>query len=106
MLEDDVFFAPGVSVANDLYPGDERVGPADAGPVVRRGAQIGVNTTILPYVTIGENVLVGAGSVVTRDLPAGCVAYGNPRQSGARLRTCRSSTNEWSMTAHQRAGTG
>ena len=39
---------------------------------------IGVNVTILPYVTIGEETLVGSGSVVTKDLPANVVAYGNP----------------------------
>ena len=42
------------------------------------GAQIGVNVTILPYVRIGAGALVGAGSVVTRDIPAGAVAFGNP----------------------------
>ena len=77
-LEDDVFLAPGVTIANDLYPGTEASAEAMAGPLVREGAQIGVNATLLPYVTIGRGAIVGAGSVVTRDVPDGMIAYGNP----------------------------
>jgi acetyltransferase-like isoleucine patch superfamily enzyme len=77
-LEDDVFLAPGVTIANDLYPGDERSAQLMAGPRIGAGAQIGVNVTILPYVRIGAGALVGAGSVVTRDIPAGAVAFGSP----------------------------
>ena len=49
-----------------------------AGPKIGAGAQIGVNVTILPYVRIGAGALIGAGSVVTRDIPAAVVAFGNP----------------------------
>jgi acetyltransferase-like isoleucine patch superfamily enzyme len=77
-LEDDVFLAPGVTVANDLFPGLPESAAAMAGPRIEAGAQVGVNVTILPYVTIGAGAIVGAGSVVTRDLPAGFVAFGNP----------------------------
>jgi acetyltransferase-like isoleucine patch superfamily enzyme len=77
-LEDDAFLAPGVTIANDLFPGRARSANAMAGPLIRAGAQIGVNVTILPYVTIGANAIVGAGSVVTRDIPPGTIAYGNP----------------------------
>jgi len=77
-LEDDVFLAPGVTFANDLYPGDERSAELMTGPYLEAGAQIGVNVTILPYVRIGAGAIVGAGAVVTRDVPAGFVAYGNP----------------------------
>ena len=77
-LEDDVFLAPGVTIANDLYPGDERSAQLMSGPRIGAGAQIGVNVTILPYVRIGASALIGAGSVVTRDIPAGTVAFGNP----------------------------
>jgi acetyltransferase-like isoleucine patch superfamily enzyme len=48
------------------------------GPIIKRGARIGVNVTLMPHITIGERALIGAGSVVTHDLPAGMVAYGNP----------------------------
>lgn len=77
-LEDDVFLAPGVMIANDLYPGDRRSAQLMAGPRIGAGAQIGVNVTILPFVRIGAGALVGAGSVVTRDIPAAAVAFGNP----------------------------
>ena len=48
------------------------------GPTLKRGVQIGVNATILPYITIGEGSLVGSGAVVTCDIPPGSVVYGNP----------------------------
>jgi acetyltransferase-like isoleucine patch superfamily enzyme len=50
------------------------------GPCISRGAQIGINSCILPRVIIGEFSVIGAGSVVTKDIPAGMVAYGNPAQ--------------------------
>jgi acetyltransferase-like isoleucine patch superfamily enzyme len=77
-LEDDVFLAPGVTIANDLYPGDPRSAQLMAGPRIGAGAQIGVNVTILPFVRIGAGALIGAGSVVARDIPAAVVAFGNP----------------------------
>jgi len=77
-LENDVFLAPGVTIANDLYPGDQRSAEVMAGPWIGAGAQIGVNVTILPFVRIGAGALIGAGSVVTRDIPAAVVAFGNP----------------------------
>jgi acetyltransferase-like isoleucine patch superfamily enzyme len=77
-LEDDVFLAPGVTIANDLYPGDRRSAELMAGPRICAGAQIGVNATILPFVRIGAGALIGAGSVVTRDIPPAVVAFGNP----------------------------
>jgi acetyltransferase-like isoleucine patch superfamily enzyme len=77
-LEDDVFLAPGVTIANDLYPGDRRSAQLMAGPRIGAGAQIGVNVTVLPFVRIGAGALIGAGSVVSRDIPAAVVAFGNP----------------------------
>lgn len=77
-LGDDAFLAPGVTIANDLYPGQEASAAVMAGPSIGPGAQIGVNVTILPYVRIGAGALVGAGAVVARDIPDGAVAYGNP----------------------------
>ena len=55
-----------------------QAGLAMAGPRIGAGAQIGVNVTILPFVRIGTGALIGAGSVVTRDIPAAVVAFGNP----------------------------
>jgi acetyltransferase-like isoleucine patch superfamily enzyme len=78
VIEDDVFLAPGVIVANDLHPGCPLAKACMRGPTIKRGARIGVNATLLPFVTIGEGALIGAGSVVTRDVPPGTLAYGNP----------------------------
>lgn len=85
-IEDDVFIGHNVTFINDLYPGAVN---ADGAPqseddwvvvptVVKRGASIGSSVTILCGVTIGERALIGAGSVVTRDIPAGVIASGNP----------------------------
>jgi acetyltransferase-like isoleucine patch superfamily enzyme len=74
-LEDDVFLAPGVTIANDPHP---LCGLCMRGPTIKRGARIGVNVTLLPHITVGEGAFIGAGSVVTRDIPAYTVAYGNP----------------------------
>ena len=78
VIEDDVFLAPGVTVANDPHPGCLHSKDCMRGPVIRRGAQIGANAVLLPFVTIGEHAVIGAGSVVTKDVPPQAVACGNP----------------------------
>lgn len=80
LIEDDVFLGPGVIIANDLHPGCPNALDCMQGPRIKRGAQIGINCCVLPRVTIGEHAVIGAGSVVTKDIPAGMVAYGNPAQ--------------------------
>ena len=80
IIKDDVFLGPGVILANDLHPGCPNALECMRGPYINKGAQIGVNSCILPRVVIGEHSVIGAGSVVTRDIPAGVVAYGNPAQ--------------------------
>ncbi len=78
VLGDDVFLAPGVIFANDLFPGGTNAAQVMQGPILGRGVHVGVNCTILPGVKIGDGALIGAGSVVTRDVPAGSVVWGNP----------------------------
>ena len=85
-IEDEVFVGHGVTFINDRFPratnGDGSLQTeADwqcVPTVVRRGASIGSGATILCGVNIGESATVGAGSVVTRDVPAGAVVAGNP----------------------------
>lgn len=77
-IGDGAFLAPGVTLANDLYPGSPASQERMSGPSIGAGARIGVNATILPFTRIGPGALVGAGATVTRDLPEGCVAFGNP----------------------------
>ena len=76
-IEDDVAIGPGVGLANDPHPGSVDHA-CMRGPTIERGAQIGMNATILPFVTIGQRSVVGAGSVVTRPVPAELVVAGNP----------------------------
>jgi len=75
VLEDEVFLAPGVMIANDRYPIRTE---GLKGPTIRRGALVGINATLLPEIVIGEHALVGAGAVVTKDVPARAVVVGNP----------------------------
>ena len=85
-IEDEVFIGHGVMFTNDRYPRATAQGgglqtEADwtvIPTVVKRGASIGSNVTILCGVTVGEGALVGAGSVVTRDIPANEIWVGNP----------------------------
>jgi acetyltransferase-like isoleucine patch superfamily enzyme len=85
-IEDDAFVGPHACFTNDRFPRatGEDGAPLQAGEwevvptIVRRGASIGANATIVCGVTIGEGALVGAGSVVTRDVPPGAVVRGNP----------------------------
>lgn len=85
-IEDNVFIGHNVSFINDMMP---RATNPDGTPqtaedwtmvetFVKKGASIGTSATILGGVTIGENALVGAGSVVTKDVPANAVVAGNP----------------------------
>lgn len=77
-LEDDVFIGPNVTFTNDLVPRSKIYPDRFARTLIEKGASIGANTTIIAGNTIGRYALVGAGSVVTRDIPANTVWYGNP----------------------------
>ena len=88
-IEDDVLVGHGVTFINDTYPratndkghlqteDDWKVEPT----VVKRGASIGSGSTILSYVTIGENAIIGAGSIVTKDVPPKTIVAGNPAKN-------------------------
>lgn len=84
-VEDDVFIGPEVTFTNDRHPrafaGSWELVPT----LVRRGASIGANATIVCGVTIGEYAMVGAGAVVTRDVPPFAMVYGNPARVMGRV---------------------
>jgi UDP-2-acetamido-3-amino-2,3-dideoxy-glucuronate N-acetyltransferase len=77
-LEDNVMIGPNATFTNDRYPRSKNPEWKLERILVRRGASIGANATILPGLVIGEGALVGAGAVVTRDVPAKAVVAGNP----------------------------
>ena len=77
-LEDDVFVGPNATFTNDLNPRSRNDAAKLLPTLVKKGASVGANATILPGLTIGEGAMVGAGSVVTKDVPPGCKVVGNP----------------------------
>ena len=88
IIEDSVFIGHGVTFINDSYPRatttDGRLQTEDDWKVqpttIKRGASIGSGATILCNINIGENAIVGAGSVVTKDVPPNAIVAGNPAQ--------------------------
>ena len=77
-LEDDVFVGPNATFTNDLFP-RSRMHPEEfARTLVRKGASIGANATVLAGRTVGVNAMVGAGAVVTQDVPPNAIVTGNP----------------------------
>lgn len=82
-VEDDVFLGPSMTFTNDFYPRAFNVDWKITNTLVKKGASIGANATIICGNTIGEYALVGSGSVVTRNVPAHALVVGNPaRQIG------------------------
>ena len=77
VIEDNVFIGPCVVTTNDKKP-KARIRAKLIAPVFRKGCSIGANTVILPGIEIGENSLIGAGSVVTKNIPKNKIAFGNP----------------------------
>ena len=77
-VEDDVFIGPNATFTNDRYPRSKRHLPEYPNTFVRRGASIGANATVLPGISVGEGALVGAGAVVTRNVPPHSKVAGNP----------------------------
>ncbi|MEV0231189.1 WxcM-like domain-containing protein [Nonomuraea sp. NPDC050786] len=77
-IEDDVFIGPNATFTNDPFPRSKVYPESFARTVVRAGASIGANSTILPGVEIGTGAMVGAGAVVTRSVPPNAIVVGNP----------------------------
>jgi acetyltransferase-like isoleucine patch superfamily enzyme len=102
-IEDEVFIGHGVMFINDKYPH----ATTDSGQLqteqdwtctstmIKRGASIGSNATILCGVSVGERAIVGAGSVVTRDVPSGAVVAGNPARIIRNIETALENRHEY-----------
>ena len=83
-IEDNVFIGPNVTFTNDKHPrvkGDWKILPT----TVKNGASIGANSVIVPGITIGEEAMIGAGSVVAKDVPNKAVVVGNPARMIRRI---------------------
>jgi len=101
VIEDNVFIGHGVTFTNDTYPratvpggclqteADWKVEPT----VIRKGSSIGSGATILCNINIGENAIVGAGSVVTKDVPANAIVAGNPARVLRYIEPCMGGGN-------------
>jgi UDP-2-acetamido-3-amino-2,3-dideoxy-glucuronate N-acetyltransferase len=79
-IEDDVFIGPNVTFTNDLRPRSKQYSDKVMPTIIREGASIGANATILPGVEIGAKAMVGAGAVVTKNVAAEAIVVGNPAQ--------------------------
>ena len=75
---DDVFIGPNVTFSNDKFPRSKQHLEQPKNTFVGNGASIGANATILPGIFIGENSMVGAGTVLTKSVPPNSLVYGNP----------------------------
>lgn len=78
IIGDDVFIGPNVTFSNDLYPRSKQYPKKFNGITIKDGASIGANATILPGIIVGEKALIGAGAVVTKNVPAYAIVTGNP----------------------------
>lgn len=78
VIEDNVFIGPNVTFTNDRFPKSKIYPKEFEKTIIKKGASIGGGATILPGITINENALVGAGSVVTKSVEANSVVFGNP----------------------------
>lgn len=77
-VEDDVFIGPNATFTNDIFPRSKKFPEKFARTIIRRGASIGANATILPGITIEQGAMIGAGAVVTRSVPPNAIVVGNP----------------------------
>lgn len=77
-IEDNVFIGPNATFSNDVMPRSKVYPDKFIGILLKFGASIGANATILPGLTVGRNAMVGAGAVVTKDVPDRAVVVGNP----------------------------
>lgn len=77
-IEDNVFIGANTTFTNDKYPVSRNPKCVPQKILIKKGASIGANVTVLPGLTIGEKAIVGAGSVVTKDVSDGAIVKGNP----------------------------
>lgn len=79
-IEDDVFIGPNATLTNDSMPRSKQYPDSFSGITLKKGCSIGANATLLPGITIGQDAMIGAGSVVTKNIPDHAIVVGNPAQ--------------------------
>jgi UDP-2-acetamido-3-amino-2,3-dideoxy-glucuronate N-acetyltransferase len=77
-IENDVFVGPNVTFTNDLNPRSKKYPNENPKTLLKKGCSVGANSTILPNIIIGEYALIGAGSLVSKNVPDRALVYGNP----------------------------
>jgi len=92
-IEDDVFIGPNVTFTNDPFPRSKQYPESFSRTIVRKNASIGANSTILPGLTIGQYAMVGAGAIVTKDVPPFAIVIGNPARITGYVKAKKSPIN-------------
>ena len=77
-IEDNVFIGPNATLTNDLMPRSKKYPEKFSGVTLKKGCSIGANATLLPGIIVGEGAMIGAGAVVTKDVPENAIMVGNP----------------------------
>jgi acetyltransferase-like isoleucine patch superfamily enzyme len=93
-IEDDVFIGPGVAFVNDFIPRSKQYQKGVLKTLIKRGASIGANATLMGNIIIGEYAMIGAGSVVTKNIPANSLWYGNPATFRGFVCNCGNKLND------------
>ncbi len=100
VLEDRVFIGPNVTFTNDRTPRSKQYPDTFLKTRVKKGASIGANATVLPGVTIGDYALIGAGAVITKNIPPHTVWFGNPAKQQGFICSCGQSANTLTDCCH------
>lgn len=98
-LENNVFIGPNVTFTNDFLPRSKQYPNSFLKTIIKKNASIGANSTIIGGVTVGENVMIGAGSVVTKDVPGHALVYGNPAKLHGYVCECGSKLKDLTCQA-------
>jgi UDP-2-acetamido-3-amino-2,3-dideoxy-glucuronate N-acetyltransferase len=104
-IGDDVFIGPNATFTNDSFPSSKVYPESFSGIVVEQGASIGANATILPGVKIGRHAMIGAGAVVTKDVPPNAIVVGNPARITGYVGETQNRLKDTPITAHSEGST-
>lgn len=97
-IEDNVFIGPNTTFTNDLWPRSKQSPEKFTQTLIKKGSSIGANSTIIAGITIGENAMIGAGSVVTKSIPKNTLWFGNPAQLKGYICNCGEKLNQNPLT--------